>query len=421
MNSSHSIDASVKKFIHGGQALGELEDGRKALLWNALPGEKVSFSPSKSKSSYVEGIAETILSASEDRVEPRDQLYLSTSPWQILRESKEDFYKQEVLRETFERAGLEAGEISFHHTDSFWHYRNKMEYSFFGDDDGLHLALYNRGSHLKQIVTGSSIAMPIIDEVATAIVAVLDEASVRASSLKSLIIRANQAGEAVVAIFTRDQDFPELQKLSELAKGVVVVYSNPKSPASVRTRDLYTFGDVNLVDNLLGNEIGYDVFSFFQVNIPIFEAALNRIKDFCGDDVVVDFYSGVGSIGLSLPSTTALVESDHANILHAQKNILNKRSSTEAIEAFGERALDFIPREGCLIVDPPRAGLHSAVVDRILEVAPPKIAYLSCNPSTQARDVALLAIQYDIDFVEGFNFFPRTPHIESLVMLRLRK
>jgi 23S rRNA (uracil1939-C5)-methyltransferase len=70
-----------------------------------------------------------------------------------------------------------------------------------------------------------------------------------------------------------------------------------------------------------------------------------------------------------------------------------------------------------VIFDPPRAGLHDAVTSRVLEVLPPQVVYLSCNPATQARDVARLQEAYDITYFEGFNFFPHTPHIETLVVL----
>ena len=412
--------AEVAKLIHGGQGLGSLEDGRKALLWNVLPGERVEFIPKKSKSSYVEGVATEIIEVSPDRVQPRDELYLSTSPWQIVAEEKEDLLKQAILEETFARGGFGNLEIGFKRTSQFWEYRNKMEYSFYGDDEGLHLAMFNRGTHRKQVVHGSSIAMPMLDEVARQLVSILNGASIRGTSLKSVILRANQKGEVVVALFVKDEDFPKLNDLGSISRGLIVVYSNPKSPASVRTRDLYTFGNIDLSDTLAGQEISYDVFSFFQVNCAVFEESLDKIKAFCGFDKVVDFYSGVGTIGVTTPGITKLVESDPNNIIHARKNVAQLQVNVDVIEAHGEKALEHIPSTGCLIVDPPRAGLHGSVVEQILESKPSKIVYLSCNPSTQVRDLALLQKSYEVVSVEGFNFFPRTPHIESLLCLRRR-
>jgi 23S rRNA (uracil1939-C5)-methyltransferase len=85
--------------------------------------------------------------------------------------------------------------------------------------------------------------------------------------------------------------------------------------------------------------------------------------------------------------------------------------------AASEDALDYITHDATVILDPPRAGLHEKVTEKLLEAAPQRIIYLSCNPVTQARDVARLAEKYGIRHHQGYNFFPRTPHIEHLVIL----
>ncbi len=104
-----------------------------------------------------------------------------------------------------------------------------MEYSFYGDDDGLHLALFNRGTHQKQIVTGSSIALPEIDRTAAKICKILAAKNVRARDLKSVIVRCSQSGQCVAAIFTRNADFRQFKELAEVCKGVAVYFSNPKA------------------------------------------------------------------------------------------------------------------------------------------------------------------------------------------------
>ena len=96
------------------------------------------------------------------------------------------------------------------------------------------------------------------------------------------------------------------------------------------------------------------------------------------------------------------------------------RKNARAVLAASENALEYISHDATVIVDPPRAGLHDAVIDKLLETAPERIVYLSCNPVTQARDVAKLAEKYGILHHHGYNFFPRTPHIEHLVVLDLK-
>jgi 23S rRNA (uracil1939-C5)-methyltransferase len=407
----------IDKLIHGGQGIGTLDSGKRALVWGVLPGEKVIFCETKKRSDFIEGIATKVLQASKDRIEPKDELYLSTSPWQIMNYEIENKYKADILLETIQRAGVDySKKIELEVPNNQWQYRNKMEYSFYGDDDGVHLALFNRGTHRKQIVTGSSLARREIDEVAHKLCEILNQNKVRASDLKSVILRCDYEGKVVVALFTRDENFRRLDALEELCRGVIVVYSNPKSPASVRSKDLYKFGDISLTDTIQSHKISYDVFSFFQVNLDIYNAVINHIKQLVGTSTVVDLYSGVGSIGLSLAGTKYLVEIDAANVEWANQNA-NRRQGPEVVHASSDKALDYITHKDVIIVDPPRAGLHKHVVNKINEVKPPKVIYLSCNPSTQARDLKLLEESYDIQTITGYNFFPRTPHIESLAVL----
>jgi len=118
-----------------------------------------------------------------------------------------------------------------------------------------------------------------------------------------------------------------------------------------------------------------------------------------------------------------MIESNEEAVGFAKENIrLNELNNCivgarHAVPLSAEEALDYIEKDKTIIFDPPRAGLHQKVIDRILEVKPEKIIYLSCNISTQARDLNLLAKAYKLKAVKLYNFFPRTPHIEALVVL----
>lgn len=367
-----------------------------------------------------EGLATEIIEASPERISPRDEAYLSTSPWQIMSFAAENTHKQEILVETLEREHVAyEGDIPMVAGQQEWHYRNKMEYSFWADDDGLHLALFNRGTHGKRIVPGSSIAAPAIDETAAKILAVLNTNGIRGSQLKTVVIRSNQKGDTVAALFVKDEQFPELKELATICHGVAVYYSNPKSPASIISKTCYVFGNITLTDTIGTTDITYDVNSFFQVNLEIFEQARKQVAAAIGDgSPFIDMYSGVGTIGLSIGGPAVLVESDPHNIEMARAN--SKGTKAQIVEATAENATKHIDSSHILIVDPPRAGLHTNVITRILEALPPKVVYLSCNPITQARDLALLQDKYKITDITGYNFFPRTPHIESLAILELK-
>jgi 23S rRNA (uracil1939-C5)-methyltransferase len=413
-------EVSISKLVNGGQGLGELADGRKVFVWNALPGETVRVRVIKKKRSYVEAIAEEVDQASSERVTPREENYLATSPWQMMTFAAENRYKTEIVRELFAHEGVNLptfGEIIA--VGGEWHYRNKMEYSFWGDDDGLHLALHQRGSHAKQIVGGSALAVPALDAGARAVLDELRKLDIRAGDLKTIVVRTSQNGDVVSALYTKVDNFPKVGLPGGL-KGLRVYYSNPKSPASVPTELLYELGDSVLHDTILGKSFAYDVESFFQVNLPIYEKALSRIREHCIGDPV-DMYAGVGSIGLSVAQKAVdLVELDPATAKMAQVNAERDNVNATVAVASTERALEHITSDRPVIFDPPRAGLHIKVVEHCLAVAPPQIIYLSCNPATQARDLVLLQQAYDITFFEIYNFFPRTPHIETLAVLTIK-
>lgn len=411
-----NIKLQIEKLVFGGQGIGTTPDGKKAFVWNALPDELVSLKVIKKRKDYIEAIAEEIIRPSKDRIEPLEDNYLATSPWQIINYDAENLHKKSIIIEVFRREHLRLMDFDFLALSKQWNYRNKMEYSFWGDDQGINLALYKRGGAGKQIVSGSKLAMESVDRTANLILAELNKnKSLRAADLKTIVVRSNQQGDTVASLFVKSENFVGLS-LPEGVKGLVVYYSNPKSPASVKTKLLTELGDPLLSDSLLGRRIEYNSSSFFQVNIPIFEEVLTDIKRHIGDDSIIDMYGGVGSIGLSVADSPTIIELDQDAADMAKKN--SGLSGANVVQASAEKALEYIGSEKTLIVDPPRAGLHKNVTSKILESKPPKIVYLSCNPATHARDIAHLLAGYEIVFFKGYNFFPRTPHIETLAILQ---
>jgi len=409
----------LERFVHGGQVISSAPDGRKVFVWGGLPGELVNVQVTKKRKSYLEAIVTEVIEPSDDRIEPEEPLsYLSTSPWQILSVAAEKTAKQQILEEAFTREGVDNIAFApFVDDDRQFGYRNKMELGFWGDDDGLHLAHYVRGTHGKQKVQGSALAMDCINQSAQALLKELNRLEVWGGKLKTVVLRASQSSETVAALFVKEElDFSDF-KLPEGLKGLDVYYSNPQSPASVPTSKLYSFGDIKLHDTISGINITYDVMSFFQVNVPVLEVVLESIQKLLKPGRIVDMYSGVGTIGLAV-GASVLVESDEQNIAMAKLNA--QGSDTKVIHAASETALDTIESNDIIIVDPPRAGLHKNVIAHLVEVRPLQIVYLSCNPSTQARDIKILEEYYNISYAQGYNFFPRTPHIESLVVLELR-
>ena len=423
----------LEKIVGGGQAIGTLDDGRKAFVWGGLPKELVTIRVTKKKSHFVEGIVTEIIEESPERITPKDEnSYLSTSPWQIMPMSSEQSYKASLIEEAFLLHNITLpGKIEIFSDGVEFNYRNKVEFSWFGDktDDDeketLDLAFFKRGGKGKVIVDGTSLAHPSINKLAIEIRDLLREKPIVARQLKTLLIRSDQQGNAVWQLYVKDKienliSDDEAKLLS--AAGGEIIYSDPKSPASRITERLNKFSDTTLSDTILGVAFNYACEGFFQVNIPVYEKALSDMKAWinCNEKLLtLDLYSGVGTIGLTIGGDdVTLVEINEHAVAEMQRNITKlNRPNAKAILAPSEKSLEYITDEQIVIVDPPRAGLHADVTNRLLETAPPRIIYLSCNPVTQARDVSLLQEKYEIVHHQGYNFFPRTPHIEHLVVL----
>lgn len=405
----------VEKVIPGGYGLGTLGDGKKIFFWNALPGENIEeYTIIKSKSHFIEATALEISDRSPERCTPRDDCYLSTSPWQIMNYDYELQLKKSLVVELFRehQISIPTPDIFTDNRDYF--YRNKMEYALYWDNEKkkIQLAFHARSSHLKIPINSSSIERPEIFAAAQDIIKELNGRHEEARKYQSLFLRCNQQGQISGGLFENHKPHP-------------------------------TFN--NLSDTILGYSYSYSPNGFFQINLPVYEMALKEIKNHILTDRVLDLYAGVGTIGLSVARNKklTLVECDKFAFNELSNNIAIEGLPEAAAEderpspvktgardatrngnilgvlAKSEEALEYITHDQTVILDPPRAGLDRRLVDKLVEVAPPKIIYLSCNPATQARDIALLLSKYHIDDVKTYNFFPHTPHIENLVVLSL--
>ena len=405
----------ISDFATTGQGIGTLKsdlsidqqtytefNGVKVLLWNALPDELVTkFQVVTQKPHFIEGIALEITKQSTSRVNPRDEQFLSTSPWQILNEDAELTAKSRILTSLFEYLGNThpinkqfTSKILVHQSPNNYFYRNKMEYSLYynHETEKIQLAVHYRGSHRKMPIKKSSLELPNILVRANQIIDELNRTKQEARTFQSLLLRANQSGEVSGGLLENGKSHPSFKKLT---------------------------------DNLLGNSYSYSPSGFFQINLPVYEAALLKIKDFLFNSAsVLDLYAGVGTIGLSVArdKNLTLIEVNKSAFGELEANATHVTQTTQnffikPILAKSEEVLDQITNDTSVILDPPRAGCDKKLINRLCEIKPEKIVYLSCNPITQVRDLNILLTQYTISSIEAFNFFPRTPHIESLVLL----
>ena len=383
----------IINFATTGQGIATNSDGKKIFLWNALPGEKVTeYQILKQKSHLTEAIALKIENPNPHRVLPHDEHYLSNSPWQILDINYENSVKKQIIEELFSK--LKAPKIAFEASDNEYFYRNKMEYSLYYDHETakIHPAIHRRGSHHKIPILTSSLENPAIYQRAMEIIEELNTKQKDSRKYQSLLLRCNRQGEVSGGLYENYQPHPVFK---------------------------------NLTDKILEYKFSYSPNGFFQINLPEYEKVLRKIKDFIKDQKkVIDLYSGVGTIGLTVAGdkNLTLVEVDkfaHGELLN---NIESVKSSTgnskiTGILARSEDIYDHIEHNSAIIVDPPRSGCDTTLIETIKQKLPEKLVYLSCNPITQVRDLDSLLNYYEIKNVTGYNFFPHTPHIECLVLL----
>ncbi len=418
-----TIECEIEKLVNGGYGLSRFKN-KVVFVHNALPGERVEAWVTKDKKDYAQAIATQILNPSEFRHEPLEDHFLSCSPWQIIDFEQENFWKEEITKEVFKSiAGLEFEDLKIVADEQRFHYRNKMEFSFLKNDEKISLAFFKRGQSRKEAIPDCVLAHASINAVALRIVAEMDRYRIPQFSLKTIILRSNRAGEVLAALFVKDENFPLLEGivLDDQLKGFGIHFSDPQSPASISTKILHQCGDDFLSETVLDKPLQYGPMSFFQVNVNLFEKALAQIKKFVSGEDILDYYSGVGAIGIAVSEVVKsciMVDISEESIFYAQKNIaLNQLSHFSAYCHKAEKILEHISSDKVVIIDPPRAGIHPKVLRALREKQPKRIVYLSCNISTCARDLSQLTTEYHLIFKEVYNFFPATPHIEFLAVL----
>lgn len=417
------VETLIQNWLPTGEGVG-LSGTREVRAWGAIPGERVLVQVRKRKAGIWHGMVDQVLEASEDRVEPSEAHYLCCSPWQVVAPQRENSIKRQLVQQMAQAHGIELPDFEVRGPIELG-YRNKLEFGFCNSDSGLSLSFFVRGgSGWRMPLEGCVLASNAINTVARRVVARLNELQLNPRQTKSLILRSNQAGEVVAGLYVRDE-IPAVGPLADCLPlvGLRVYASNPKSPASVVDRTLEDYGRPTIEERLGQTTFELSDRSFFQVNVPRFEEALKAISERVHPDApLVDLYSGVGSIGIGLRrSGTIFVESDPACVAMLRANCEQAQLESPVILSQpAEQGLPDFPANSTVIVDPPRVGLHAKVVKWLAEKRPTRLIYLSCNPDTQLRDLAAWKDDFRLLEFEAFNFFPRTPHVETLAILEPR-
>jgi 23S rRNA (uracil1939-C5)-methyltransferase len=431
MNKDGVVDLVISFLDEKGFGVGILDNYEKVKVTNALPEEVVKVKLWKKRRKVWKADNIEIVYKSQYRVEPKDIGFEATAPWQIMDFGFEMDWKKNFLQNLIQSIGMLDMDLEVATDSVEYGYRNKIEWSFYADDDGLSLAFHKVGTKSGMIkVTQSSLVPDKVNIVSREILNCLRQAGVPKADLKTLQVRYSFLTRTCVAtLFVKNIEFDTttvsglVDNLKLGLQGLEVVYSEPKSPASVYSQKLASYGDYDISESISGMTLKYPSNGFFQVNPHMFEEVLKDIKDFLGKigeiDLLVDLYAGVGTIGLGLADVVNKVEGveifSDAKV-YADNNIeLNSLVNVNFEETLAESVLDKVARADCLVVDPPRAGLHPKLNQAILDNPPKVLVYLSCNPKIQVADVDIWKDLYECKLVKGYNFYPKTPHVEMLM------
>lgn len=361
-------------------------------------------------------------------------------------------YEEElnIKRDKVKKDLLKIAHIDFEVKDvvgmeNYHHYRNKIEIPIKEDKRKkcLIYGLYRKNSHDIISFSHCLLAKECLEIALAKVVDILNNYRVKAYDeqrhdgfIRHLVLRANERDEMMLTIVTKDDNIPQLDKIVKdivsnvpNIKSIVLNIQDKKSNVILGEKERLLFGDKYLSIQLLNNKYEVSSKSFLQVNYLMCEKLYTRaieIANLSKDDVVLDAYSGIGTIGLSVANKVKHVygvEIVEDAIEDAKMNmkINNIGNASYVCGDAGEYMLHHQDiKFNVVFVDPPRKGLSSSFIDSLLKRKPKKIIYISCNPSTLARDLAILKDKYNIEAIEPFDMFPRTYHVETICALSFK-
>ena len=460
------IDASSD-----GQAVGRMDEV-VIFIKDAVPGDVVDVQVTRKKNKFREGKAIKIHTYSNKRTEPVCSHFGTCGgcKWQNMDYEFQLFYKQKQVSDALTRiAKIELPEIKpIIPSEKTYKYRNKLEFTF-SNKKWLTLEQVNDKSIAfgegKDEVTRNALGFHIpgmFDKILDIDTCHLQEEPSNAirnelkkyalenqlsffdlreqvGFLRNIIIRSTSTGEWMLIVSFHYEDKPAIEKLlNHLSEKFPQITSlnffiNSKKNDTISDLDIKVFkGNDSIYETMEGLKFKIGPKSFYQTNSEQAYQLYKVTRDFAGitaSDIVYDLYTGTGTIANFVAHQAKKVvgvEYVPAAIEDAKINSeLNGITNTSFYAGDLKDILnnDFVNENGkpdIIITDPPRAGMHEDVTKKILEIEPKRIVYVSCNPSTQARDLQLLDAKYKVINVQPVDMFPQTHHVENVVLLELR-
>lgn len=448
-----------------GQSLARVNDMVVFIPYGA-PGDIADVKIDRKKKNYAEGHIDQMIKPSEVRCQPRCSHFTMCGGcrWQHLPYEYQLKCKQKQVTDNLERiAKVELPDISpIKGSNNIWAYRNKMEYTFsnkkwltfdqlrsgeeFPDRDaaGFHITgafdkvLDIECCHLQDDL-GNRIRL-FVKQFGKDNGYSFYDLRAQQGFLRNLMIRIASTGEVMVVMVVGENDSEKLHTLmtaikSEFPEITSLLYVvNQKVNDTIADQDVVLFsGKPYIVESMEGLEFRVGPKSFYQTNSLQAYELYKVVRDYADiqdGELVYDLYTGTGTIANFVAAKAGKV----VGIEYVEDAIKDARINSEANgiantiffagdmkDVLTDEFIAVHGRPNVMIVDPPRAGMHGDVVNVILNARPDRIVYVSCNPATQARDLALLDVSYKVVAVQPVDMFPHTHHVENVVKLVLKK
>lgn len=432
------------------QGVGRAEDGRVCFVPGALPGETVEVSVVKNAERFMECRLESIVSPSPERIQPACPHFGQCGGCKAQHVSYETSLslKTQIVEQNIRRiGGLNEAEIRPALGGTPWRYRNKAEFAIATDKlMGLPMIGQSEGSShrivaMKDCLIQHELSMKAVRAVAEWMkkhrVPAWDAS--KQGGLRYLVTRVNVHNELMIVLCTTGKSIPTLESLRPLldeatggrVRSLYQLSLAPRPHHALDGRPRLIAGQPTLTDMLMGLTFTISPQTFFQVNHKMTEALYGealRAAALTGHETVLDAYCGAGTISLALAKQAGKVIGVELNAKaiedakqNAARNGLSAKTEFIAGDAPEEalRLFDKGLRPDVIVVDPPRKGVEARLLTAMVRCRPDRIVYVSCNPSTLARDLKILTEsgEYRVDYVQPVDMFSGTEHIENVARL----
>ena len=391
----------IEKLDHFGRGITFI-DGKICFVEHALPNEIVELEIVKETKKYILGKAVDYLETSPDREIEKCKYFNVCGGCNLEHYNyvKENEYKQEKVKELitkFAKLDIKVNDIIY---DTEKNYRNKI--TLHGKDKKL--GLYKKETNELIEITNCN----LVDKRINDIIPILQELATE-NDIEEVIIRvSNDSEKLMVKIKGEVSNINSLKDIDVLIINDKVLTNSNRIITSIGSKKYYVSVD-----------------SFFQVNKTLTTKLYDEVKNIVEEvkpNRVLDLYCGTGTIGIYVSEhTNEVIGVDYSksNIEDANKNKeLNDIKNISFINDKVENVIDsFESNIDLIIVDPPRAGLDPKTIEHLKRINPTTIIYVSCDPSTLARDLKELSNDYNVKYVQPFNMFPRTYHVECVSLL----